>query len=439
VTSSPRLSSALAALLLIAGCAQNAAGTGTVSKQVGYVQTDDLVKRHPLYAELTRVDDGIAALQIRAETAGPDLTPDEIARQDKALQVELNTAADRAQKALHDLQTDFAKRENADVQALIQQAGGALPAPPANAIHNGAVTESNNQANNARAATQSGLESYRDAQIKAGQASLDAARRTLADRADAQYRAKAEELQQKESNFSLAQSHDHAAERLTLRTKLSNLALDDTERAETRARLDAIDREEADALAAVRNRDQAELAAYHQTLGKQMQDELAKRTDAIRKDMVAKMNSQQQAVQQNVISQIGKDGKMTVVAGGGAGYTPDLRSKLDALHQKYQTDFNKEAKVTVDDFQKTKAELSKRYARLHGVDVEAAQSTQREIDRLKKQRDDLYDQIVSEIDSQVRAIAEKRGVNVVVGKVVAPAGGVDLTSDTEKALETLHQ
>jgi hypothetical protein len=58
---------------------------------------------------------------------------------------------------------------------------------------------------------------------------------------------------------------------------------------------------------------------------------------------------------------------------------------------------------------------------------------------LQKQRGDLYNEMVEQIGREVKVIAEQRGINVVVSDVVAPAGGVDLTADAEKDIESLHE
>ena len=82
--------------------------------------------------------------------------------------------------------------------------------------------------------------------------------------------------------------------------------------------------------------------------------------------------------------------------------------------------------------------MTRRYAELHGADAGAQAGTQRQIDALQRQRADLYDQIVAQIGREVKLVAQKRAVTLVVSDVVAPVG-VDLTDDTEKDLESLHE
>ena len=87
----------------------------------------------------------------------------------------------------------------------------------------------------------------------------------------------------------------------------------------------------------------------------------------------------------------------------------------------------------------TRADLTRRFQQLGAVDRTAQAGAAKQIDALVKQRGDLYGQMVAQIGREVKTIAEKRGINVVVSDVVAPAGGVDLTADAEKDIESLHE
>ena len=119
--------------------------------------------------------------------------------------------------------------------------------------------------------------------------------------------------------------------------------------------------------------------------------------------------------------------------------SPDMRAKLEALHKKYQDDFTKDAKTTLDEFEKTRRELADRFARLQGVDAGAQAGSNKQFDALQKQRNVLYDQMVAQIGREIKFVAARRGINVVFSDVVAPAGGIDLTADAEKDIESLHE
>ena len=116
-----------------------------------------------------------------------------------------------------------------------------------------------------------------------------------------------------------------------------------------------------------------------------------------------------------------------------------MRAKLEALHKQYQDDFNRDAKQTLGDFEKTKVTLAERFARLQGIDTGAEGGAGKQLNVLQRQRSDLYEQMVAQIGREVKLIAAKRGIDVVLSDVVAPAGGVDLTPDAEKDIESLHE
>ena len=76
---------------------------------------------------------------------------------------------------------------------------------------------------------------------------------------------------------------------------------------------------------------------------------------------------------------------------------------------------------------------------LTGADSAAAQGARAEIVALQKKRADLYAEMVDQIGREVKTLAQQRGISVVVSDVAAPAGGVDLTDDAMKDIETLHE
>ncbi len=406
--------------------------------RVGYVRMDELVKVHPLYSQLARLDDDVQALQLRSVGSEIARSGADIEKEERALQAELDAAADRTKKALTDKQAEYAKREQAAINAALSTAGG--PSGPGGGAIAGGITETaRSQAQTVAAAAQHNLDVYRAQLIGQDESAVRALDAALGERAARSYRNRAEELQKRESDFSLQQASNDAAERLSLRTKLSNLALDDASRADVKKQLDALDQQEADALAAMKNRDQATLADYQTTLHASVKSELDAQVAQIRKRTIAKINEREQATRRQLIAQIGLPPQGGTSGSGAIGISPDMRAKLEALHRKYQSDFNRDASQTVAQFQKTRADLTKRFQQLAGVDSDAQAGAQKQLGALQKQRGELYQEMISQIGREVKVIAEKRGIDVVVSDVVAPAGGVDLTADAEKDVESLHE
>jgi hypothetical protein len=397
-----------------------------------------LLKVHPLYPELAQLDEDVQALQLKS--VGPQIarSGSDIAVQERALQKELDAAAERTKKALANKQRDYARREQAAIDAALGAAAG-VSGPGAGAIAGGIAQEARSQSQTASAAAEHNFDVYREQLIEQDRSAVATLQRTLGERATREYRARAEALQRKESDYALQLASDDAADRLSLRTKLSDLALDDQSRADVKAQLDALDRKENDAVGAMRNRDQAALERIGQSLHDRLRGELAREAGDLQKRTYAKIETR--AVQTRA-QLSGALAQLPGTAGGSgvpANVDPSMRRKLMALHARFQGNFDRDASATIAQFQKTRVDLTRRFQALAGVDAQAQAGANRQIGALQKQRGDLYGEMVAQIDREVKALALKRGIGVVVSDVVAPAGGVDLTADAEKDIESLHE
>lgn len=433
-----------AIVVSLAACARQATTPAesprpVVASHVGYVRMEDLVKKHPLYAQLARLDDDMAALQLKS--VGPEIARSgaDIAVEEKRLQSELDIAAARTKKALADKQIEYAKLEGAAINAAI--GGGGRSGPGGGAIAGGIARQAREQQQSVLRDAQKNLDTYRREVIAQDQSAVTSLNASLAERASRTYRAKADELQRKESDFALALATENSAERLSLRARLSNLALDDTSRDDVKKQLDVLDKKESDTLAALKNRDQSTLAALQTQLHDSVRTDLHAEVAVMQKRTLAKINERELSTRHELIAKL-RPLPQTPGSGGvnmPAGVAPDMRSKLEALHKKYQNDFDKDANRTIASFQATRADLTRRFRELGQVDRSAQAGAAKQMDSLQKQRVDLYGQMVAQIGREVKTIAEKRGINIVVSDVVAPAGGVDLTADAEKDIESLHE
>lgn len=400
---------------------------------------DDLVKRHPLYAQLSRLDDDMEALQLRSVGPSPALAPADLRRQQLALQKELEAASDRANAALKAKQQEYAKRENDAIREALASAGGGA-GPGGAAIGAGIDAQMQRQARDVARKAQANLDAYRKQVVAQDESALRAVQASLNERAARSYRTKLEQLQKKEADEALRLANENSGERLSLRTKLSNLVLDETQRDDARKQLEALDRKENDALAAMKNRDVATLNAYQNQLRAETGAEINRQASAMRARTLAKINKRERDTQTELATKLG------LPVGGGTNGAPrtaqlpsDVRTKLEALHEKYKQDFTKDAKATIDDFQKTRAQLTNRFAKLQGVDNASLIAAQTQLTVLQKQRSQLYEQMVAQIGREVKLIAARRGINVVVSDVAGPSNAVDLTADAEKDIESLHE
>lgn len=413
-------------------------GAGTV----GYVHMDELVKKHPLYDQLARYDRSIEAFDLTATAPAVVAANPQVRAREAQLEAQLKAAADRTTKLLSEKQKQYQAQESQAIAAALRGAGpgGASASQIAGRVNASAAEQQSGVA----AQAQRDLTTYRSTLQKQDQAQIAAAQKALSQRADRTYRAKLDELQAKESALSLKLANEDAAERLALRTKLSSLALDDAARDDVQKQLTALDRKEADALAAQRNRDQQTLAAFQTELHAQTQADLDRRVGAIQKQSLGALAQRQSTLMHQVQSIGGPVVQVTTVGGKpqqqiNPNLPPELRTRIQQLHDDYQKRFQTDAKATIADFNKTRDDLQRRYAELHGLDASARQGAQAQIVELRKKRDDLYGEITAQIDREVKLIAQQRGIAVVLGDVVAPANAVDLTPDALKDIESLHE
>jgi hypothetical protein len=442
------LSSRVAPLLLasavVTGCAHGSPSVATEPTaapaddgRVGYVRMDDLVKVHPLYAQLAHLDEDMQALQLKSVGTEVAHNGADIALAEKQLQHELDAAADRTKKALGDKQQEYMKREQAAINAAIGATAGA--GPGGGGVAGGIAQTAVAQQREAAVLAQKNFDAFRRQVADQSNAAALSIQHALAERASQTYRARAEDLSKQEADFALQQETDDAAERLSLRTKLSNLALDDDTRADVKKQLDALDQKESDAIGAMKNRDSAALAALQKELHDRTQAELDVEIAALRKRTEAKIGARALDTRRELVAQLG----IPRADGGGVavpnGIGPDMKAKLQALHAQYQQQFNADAAQTIAQFQKTRADLTRRFQQIAGIDAGAQSGANKQLGLLQKQRGDLYSEMVAQIGREVKAVAMKRGISVVVSDVVAPAGGVDLTADAQKDIESLHE
>ena len=273
---------------------------------------------------------------------------------------------------------------------------------------------------------------------------IDALQQTLAARAERTYRAKVDELQAKEAALSLKLASDDATERLQARTRLTSLALDEPVREQLKARLDALDRKEADELGAQRNLDTQTLAALQASLRDGVRTDMTRQVAQIHQRSLERLRTRQQELRTQFAApsgpMIGRPGPNgTTIVAVNPNLPPAVRDRITRLHDDYTKAFRHDADATIADFNKTRDDLKKRYNTLHGINDDAARSVQTEIASLQKKREDLYDQMVAQIGREVKTIAQQRGITVVLTNVTAGTGGVDLTNDAMKDVESLHE
>jgi hypothetical protein len=421
------------AALALSACAQQPKPTDPNVRGIGYVRIEDVIKVHPLYPQLSQLQDSIDALNLKSlGAAAVPRTAAQIAQETQELNRELKAAQDRANGILRQKQADYQRREQAAIRAALSAAGaGTNGNAPVSAMQN--VTAQ--QAQQVTAQANADFRAYQQSVIAQDNAAVRRISQQLSQRADKAFRQKATQLQEKESQLSLELSQADASKRLDLRMKLGNLALSDAQRKQYRDQLSALDANEAATVDAQRKRDQQELAAYRKQLQEQTTKQIAAQVAKIHADTTAKLQSRRNEVSQQVSSQLQGLQPAAIPSNLPAG----TRDKLAQIDKQFKSQFKADAQKTIDQYQATKADLDAQYAALQGADGAATGVANKQVADLQRQRDDLYNKMVEQVKRDAGTVAAKRGLQVVFISVVAAPGGIDLTNDVEKDIESLHQ
>ncbi len=394
---------------------------------------EEVLKKHPLYPQLAQIDDSIDALGLHSLGAGAvPHTGKQIAVQTKELNAELKAAQDRANVILRQKQLDYAQREQAAISAALAAAGaGTNGAQSAQAMQ----SISASQAQQVTAQANNDFTQYQQSVIAQSNAALQSIGAQLSARADRAFGQRATQLQERESQLSLELSQADANKRLQLRMKLNGLALPDATRKEYRDELAALDRREALAVNAQRARDQQTLAAYRTQLNGQVRGEMAAQSAKIHSDTQAKLQTRRNEVSQTVSSQLQGLRPAAVPSNLPAA----TRDRLAQIDKTFKAQFQADAQKTIAQYQATKAELDAKYAELQGADSAATGAANSQLGQLQRERDDLYNKMVEQIRRDAGTVAAKRGLQVVLVNIEAAPGGIDLTNDVEKDIESLHE
>jgi hypothetical protein len=413
-------------VIAIAGCAPNV-HSSTV-RGTGYVRIEDVVKHHPLYAQLSQLDDAIAAIGLQSVAPRVPLGAAQIAVQTNELNRELRAAQSRANKILAQKQRDYAQRESQAIAAALAAAGirgsGSLAAQEMSGT-------SAAQAEQAARAADADLMAYQQNVIAQDNAASSSVERQLQAQASQKYKAKAEQLQQNETDLSLRLTQQDASARLAIKMRLSNLALDPTARKQAQEQLASINDKEADAVNAQRSADSATLRAYQAQLDRETGDAIRRQVGAITAQTRVKLEERRDEVG----SQLRSLGPPSLPAN----LPSDVAARIGQIRRQFVTQFQADAAKTVQEYNDTKSDLDRQFAALHGADVGATGAAGRELDSLQKRRDELYGQITAQVERDASRIAKDRGFSIVFVNIWAAAGGYDLTNQVIKDVEGQHE
>jgi hypothetical protein len=421
------------AAMAVAGCARAPQPGDPNVRGIAYVRVDDALKKHPLYPQLAQLQDAIDALGMGSvEMAGAPHSQADIAKDTIELNRELVAAQNHANAILQQKQQGYQRREQAAIAAALASAGaGTNGSPPLAQMRTTGAQQAQSVAQQANAdfgAYQRGVIAQDNAAVRAMAQQLNA-------RADQSFRLRATELGEQESQLNLQLSQQDAAKKLALQMKLNGLALSDAERKADTDELAAINARESAVMNVRHSRDQQQLSAYRKQLQRQTAAQIAAEAAKIHAQTQAKLQSRRNEVSQQVASQL-QDLQPQAIPSNLPAAT---QAKLAQIDRTFKAQFRADAEKTIAQYQQTKSALDARYAQLQGADGSAGTAANAQVASLERQRDDLYNRMVAQIESDAAAIAKQRGLTVALKDVDAAAGGIDLTDDVEKDIESQHQ
>lgn len=119
--------------------------------------------------------------------------------------------------------------------------------------------------------------------------------------------------------------------------------------------------------------------------------------------------------------------------------SPKVQAQIAQIQRQYAGAFAADSGKTIAEYNATKSDLDRQFAALHGADVGATGAAAKELDALQKRRNDLYQQIVGQVERDATRIAKDRGLSIVFVNIWAAAGGYDMTNQVISDIESQHE
>jgi len=371
---------ALILTCLLAGCAAQAAGTGS------RVDLQALVKVHPLYPALAQYDRQIAAL--RATLHAPEFARKSAAfmNAQRAAAAQLDDAAARSRA--------IASEAPPDVRDLSEESHASAPSEAT--VRSDMQRTYIAQAGAFRADAQRAMDAFRQSMFVQENAALANYVRATRARVEQAYTSRRAELYEKESTLALELARADAGKRLPIMAKLQTLALRAPVRHALQAELDTIQKQEDARVAAQRARDRAQLSALLPALQRKAAADVARMRAELQSRTSATIAARARvlAAQNATRSTLPFGGNTNAPSAPG-----DMQAQLNALLRAPAADPGA--------FDAAKGELQAQFAGVRSADDAATQNTWAQIGTLEKAREQLYNGIVSQIERDAERLARE--------------------------------
>ncbi|MDP9024442.1 MAG: hypothetical protein M3N13_03575 [Candidatus Eremiobacteraeota bacterium] len=382
---SSRFVAGIALVAALCGCSRVDVNSNAI-RGVAYVRTDEVMKHHPLYAQLAKLEDAITAINLSAAAPRVPRSAADVAAGVKQLNQQLRDSQARADKTIAKTQSDYTQKEReADIAAL-SAAGIDTSALKASAQMN---ATSQAQAAAAAAAANADYVAYQQSVVSQDNAASNAIAAQFQKQSQEKLRARAEQFSQDETDLSLRLAQADSESLLALKTKLNNLALDAATRSSLEGQINALQNKEASQVGALRERDQRNLAIYGAQLRSQADGQIRTAISRIRSQTQSKLSTRRDAVGAQIRSLNGPTLPQNI--------PPDVQKKLAQIHAQYASQFQTDAQKVVETYNAEKSDLDRQFAALQGQDVGATGAAAKQLADLQKHHDDLQRQMVDQI------------------------------------------
>jgi hypothetical protein len=397
----------------------------TQAKGIAYVDLDEVVKHDPLYPQLSNIDQAIAMVELTGASPRIPRNPAEIAKESAALRAQMQAAQARTARIVAQKREDYQSRARAAVVAALAAAGVKNATNVAQAMG----VASAQQMQQAQIAAGRDLLAYRQSVVQQSNSAAAGIIRQLQREAAQKLQAKLQQEQQAESNLSLRLSQQDAQQRLAIETRLSMLALSESERKDLQNQLAAMQSKESSAMSAQRSADQRAYAAYRKQVMAQtnaaIRTQLARIQNTTKAELLGRRNA--------VVAQLRQ------LSPSAPPLSPATRAQIEQIAGRFQQQYQQDIQSVVDQYEQTQAALEAQYDQLRGAGAAAAAASSQEISLLQERRATLYDQIAAHVRTRAQRLAQQKGFNLVFSGVTAAVGAHDMTNELIADIESEHE
>ncbi|TAM89262.1 hypothetical protein EPN42_07910 [bacterium] len=381
-----------------------------------------LMAAHPFYETLRQYDREIAAL--RATETIPGLTNNAAAfdHDTAALRNDLTGAAAHMRSLAALQANDNERREDDAVTALL----AATDDSAANGQTIGAQVQQDYRSQYAalRGNAETDMARYRDAVLTQERSALAAFAHTILNGTQRAYNARSQQFAEKEAALDMDVVRQQAAERLSLRLRLQNLALTRSERANILGELKALNDSEGDAVAVQHRQDAAALAQFRNRLRTRARTAYKNTSKELQARSAANLAARARVFRVQVAAASGPPQNIV----GSPAAMSSMHAQVEEFHRADSGHFRSGALAMSSAFGSARDDLLARFTRLHDEDAAVRRDAHSQIAALKRDREALRGEIAAAIMRDARRAARAHGLSAVYPSNTAPRGSLDLTS-----------